>query len=96
VPPGRLYDLQAGQRVAVRAGFIQLGGQIERVYPIAPALPPEFSLAFDSTQRHQLIKITLDGQPPESMPLFSTVRVTGPWNPVSRAMDLINRVIGAG
>jgi multidrug resistance efflux pump len=96
VPPGRLFSLQAGQRVAVRAGFVQLGGQIETVYPIAPALPPEFSLAFDSTQRQQLIKIVLDGQPPQSMPLFSTVRVTGPWNPVSRAMALINRLVGAG
>ncbi len=82
--------------MALTAGFVQLGGQIETVYPVAPALPPEFSMAFGSTQRQQLIMIALHCQLPQSMPLFSIVRVTGPWFPVNEAMSLINRMFGVG
>jgi multidrug resistance efflux pump len=94
VPPGRLFDMEPGQRVTVRVGFLHVGGQIDTVYPIAPALPPEFSLAFDSTQRQQLIKIALDAAPPVAMPLFTTVRVTAPWNPVTLGLALLGWVAG--
>lgn len=94
VPPGRLFDVSPGQNVMVRAGFLHVDGHIETVYPIAPALPPEFSLAFDSTQRQQLIKIALDAPPPDAMPLFTTVRVTSRWNPVTQAFALMERIAG--
>lgn len=86
VPPGRLFDVVPGQKVMVRAGFLHVDGHIESVYPIAPALPPEFSLAFNSTQRQQRIKIALDAPPPDAMPLFTTVRVTAGWNPVTQVL----------
>ncbi len=94
VPPGRLFGLEHGQKVIVRAGFLQVAGHIETVYPIAPALPPEFSLAFDSTQRQQLIRVALDEPPPGAMPLFTTVRVTSQINPVTQVLALIGRLAG--
>ena len=93
IPTGRIFDVRPGQRVTVRSGFRSVEGQIEVVYPIAPALPPEFSLGFAATERQQLVRIALNGPVPSSIPLFSVVRVTNVWNPLSMAIGLIDRGI---
>lgn len=75
VPTGALYSLAPGDRVTIRYGLHELGGTIERVEPVAAALPREFQKAFRPAERAQLARITLDpdAEPP---PLFSKVRVS--------------------
>ena len=74
IPSGTLYTIAPGDRVSVRFGLHELGGTIERIEPIAAALPREFQKAFRPLERAQLARIVLDpdAKPP---PLFSKVRV---------------------
>ena len=74
VPMGTLYTIAPGDRVSVRFGLHELAGTIERIEPIAAALPREFQKAFRPLERAQLARIALDpnAEPP---PLFSKVRV---------------------
>lgn len=74
IPSGTLYTIAPGDRVSVRFGLRELSGTIERIEPIAAALPREFQKAFRPLERAQLARIALDpnAEPP---PLFSKVRV---------------------
>ena len=74
IPTGTLYSIAPGDRVSVRFGLHELGGTIERIEPIAAALPREFQKAFRPLERAQLARIALDpsAEPP---PLFTKVRV---------------------
>ncbi|MHA1568513.1 MAG: HlyD family secretion protein [Alphaproteobacteria bacterium] len=74
VPMGTLYSIAPGDRVSVHFGLRELDGTIERIEPIAAALPREFQKAFRPIERAQLARIALDpsAEPP---PLFSKVRV---------------------
>ncbi len=81
IPTGTLYEMAPGDRVAIRYGLDELAGEIERLEPVAAALPREFQRAFKPVERAQLARISLDpGQDPP--PLFSKVRVTAAgWPP---------------
>lgn len=81
-PPGRLFDLSSGDQVLLRSGFRVVEGEVIKFFPIAPKVPAEFSLAFDTTDRKQLFRIALRDELPVSMPLFSKVKVTRPWAPL--------------
>lgn len=79
LPTGGLFAVAPGDHVRVFTGFQTFDGTIERVEPIAAALPHEFQRAFAPVERQQVIRIRLDpGQAPP--PLFSKVSVTSDWS----------------
>lgn len=79
LPTGGLFSVAQGDHVRVSTGLQTFGGTIERVEPIAAALPHEFQRAFTPVDRQQIIRIRFDaGQVPP--PLFSKVSVTSGWS----------------
>ena len=87
--PGRLFRAEVGDEVFVRVGLTQVRGEIVEILGIAPAIPSEFQISFDSTQRMQQFRVRVDDGLPAEMPLFTTVKVTGTWNVVSRVVALL-------
>lgn len=74
VPTGTLFSISPGDRVSIRFGLSELDGTVERLEPVAAALPREFQKAFRPLERAQLARIAIDpGEEPP--PLFSKVRV---------------------
>jgi multidrug resistance efflux pump len=92
VPPGALYRLEPGDRVAVRFGVEMVPGTVSRVRPLAAALPDEFQRTFRPTDREQLIEIALDDPTPD-VPLFTKVIVNVEVSAVGWVRRFIDRQI---
>jgi len=60
VPIGRLYRVQPGMAVSISDGSQSRSGRIERIEPVADALPPEFQNAFRPTDRQQIVRISYE------------------------------------
>jgi len=87
VPTGTLYRLAAGDRVTIGYGLDEMTGTIERLEPVAAALPREFQRSFKPVERAQLARIALDpGQ--DTPPLFSKVSLSSAGWPPAWTMRL--------
>jgi multidrug resistance efflux pump len=74
LPTGGLYEIKPGDRVSIETGLQSAEGIVERVEPIAAALPREFQRAFTPVDRQQVIRIEFaEGE--SSMPLFTKVKL---------------------
>ncbi len=75
VPAGALYEIEPDDKVVLRYGLRTVAGRVEERLPLAYRLPQEFQQAFQTVERQQLVRITLDvdEDPP---PLFTEVEVT--------------------
>lgn len=82
VPIGALYKVEPGDAVQLRTGFNVLTGKVQAILPVASQLPQEFQKAFQSTQREQLVKISIDPNQ-ELPPLFTTVEVAWDMSPMA-------------
>jgi len=54
-----LFDVEEGQKVAVKARGQMVAGYIEKVLPVTEALPPEFQLPNKTRGRGQLVQVAL-------------------------------------
>jgi multidrug resistance efflux pump len=79
IPHGRLYGLDAGERVVVTDGVSRKLGRIERVEAVSDQLPQEFQSNFKSVERQQIMRIALEGDLP--FPVPSKVKVMGRFTP---------------
>jgi multidrug resistance efflux pump len=59
IPESYLFDVEEGQKVAVKARGQTVAGYIERVLPVTEALPPEFQLPNKTRGRGQLVQVGL-------------------------------------
>ena len=82
VPTGTLYKVEPGDAVQVRTGFHVMTGKVQAILPVASQLPQEFQKAFQSAQREQLVKITINPNQ-ELPPLFTTVEVAWDMSPMA-------------
>ncbi len=71
-----LFNVSAGQRVAVNAGHEYVAGYVESVL-VADALPPEFQNTFRPRDRGRLLRIVLDN--PNNLAVSQKVRVSSCW-----------------
>ena len=85
VPTGTIYDVDIGDRVALRYGFRLMQGEVTRLLPLARRLPKEFQRAFESANRDQLVRIRV-GEAAKAPPLFTKMRVT--WSASPRVVAL--------
>lgn len=91
IPNGRLYSVEAGDRVVVTDGVSRRMGRISRVEGVSDQLPQEFQSSFKSVERQQLMRVELDGQDaPFAVP--SKVRVLGRFTP-SAVVSLARSVV---
>jgi multidrug resistance efflux pump len=59
IPEGYLFDVEEGQKVAVKARGQTVAGYIEKVLPVTEALPPEFQLPNKTRGRGQLVQVAV-------------------------------------
>src|SRR5262245_15031190 len=59
IPESYLFDVEEGQKVAVKARGQTVAGYIEKVLPVTEALPPEFQLPNKTRGRGQLVQVAL-------------------------------------
>jgi multidrug resistance efflux pump len=59
IPESYLFDVEEGQKVAVKARGQTVAGYIEKVLPVTEALPPEFQLPNKVRGRGQLVRVSL-------------------------------------
>jgi multidrug resistance efflux pump len=59
IPESYLFDVEEGQKVAVKARGQTVAGHIEKVLPVTEALPPEFQLPNKTRGRGQLVQVAL-------------------------------------
>jgi hypothetical protein len=59
IPESYLFDVEEGQKVAVKARGQTVAGYIEKVLPLTEALPPEFQLPNKTRGRGQLVQVAL-------------------------------------
>jgi multidrug resistance efflux pump len=59
IPESYLFDVEEGQKVAVKARGQTVAGYIEKVLPVTEALPPEFQLPNKTRGRGQLVQVTI-------------------------------------
>ncbi len=59
IPESYLFDVDVGQKVAVKARGQTVAGYIEKVLPVTEALPPEFQLPNKTRGRGQLVQVAL-------------------------------------
>jgi multidrug resistance efflux pump len=59
IPESYLFDVEEGQKVAVKARGQTVAGHIEKVLPMTEALPPEFQLPNKTRGRGQLVQVAL-------------------------------------
>jgi multidrug resistance efflux pump len=59
IPESYLFDVEEGQKVAVKARGQTVAGYIEKVLPVTEALPPEFQLPNKTRGRGQLVQVGL-------------------------------------
>jgi multidrug resistance efflux pump len=59
IPESYLFDVEQGQKVAVKARGQTVAGYIEKVLPVTEALPPEFQLPNKTRGRGQLVHVAL-------------------------------------
>lgn len=79
LPLNTLYGVRPGDKVRVRYGVTTHPARIERIEPIAAALPQEFQKVFKPVERGQVMRISFDGSPP---PLHAAVEISSPhWPP---------------
>jgi multidrug resistance efflux pump len=64
IPEGYLFDVEEGQKVAVKARGQTVTGYIEKVLPVTEALPPEFQLPNKTRGRGQLVQVALPDNNP--------------------------------
>jgi hypothetical protein len=62
IPESYLFDVEEGQKVAVKARGQTIVGDVEKVLPVTEALPPEFQLPNRARGRGQLVRIALPGK----------------------------------
>lgn len=85
LPPGRLFSLGAGDQVTITTGLQSFTGTIDRIDPVARALPPEFQRAFAPVERQQVLRIAFNpGETPP--PLFTKVSI--------RSRGILSHLIG--
>jgi multidrug resistance efflux pump len=75
VPDLYVATPQPGQKVRVSSGMTSVTGEIEKVLPVADALPPEFQNLFRPRQRSRLVRVSLP--PGHGFVLQQTVSVHG-------------------
>jgi len=75
VPTGAMYQVEEGDKVALRYGVRLMRGEVSKLLPLAHRLPQEFQRAFQTAQRKQLVRVDImsDARVP---PLFTKVDVT--------------------
>ena len=93
IPVGALYKIEPGDPVSLRFGFHSMEGRVEELLPLAHRLPQEFQRTFETVQREQLVRISIeaDAQLP---PLFTKVSISWPWSPKSVFSRLITSISG--
>jgi multidrug resistance efflux pump len=64
IPESYLFDVEEGQKVAVKARGQMVAGYIEKVLPVTEALPPEFQLPNKTRGRGQLVQVALSAATP--------------------------------
>ena len=75
VPTGGLYEVRAGDKVNVQAGFQKFRGTIARVEPLATDLPREFQQVFQPIETQQIVRVEFaPGVVPP--PLFAKVSLS--------------------
>lgn len=74
IPENYLFDVDEGQKVAIKGRGRTATGYIERVLPVTDALPPEFQLPNRVRGRGQLVRIELSE--PKDFALDEKVRLT--------------------
>ncbi len=74
IPENYLFDVDEGQKVAIKGRGRTATGYIERVLPVTDALPPEFQLPNRVRGRGQLVRIELSQ--PKDFALDEKVRLT--------------------
>jgi Glycosyltransferase like family 2/HlyD family secretion protein len=75
IPEGYLFELEEGQKVAVKARGQVVTGHVERVLPVTKTLPPEFQLPNKVRGRGQLVRVTL--APEHRFAVAEKIQVTG-------------------
>jgi multidrug resistance efflux pump len=74
LPDSYLFQISAGQQVAVKAGNQMLTGRVERLLPLSENLPSDLQLPNRATERGRLVRIALPGS--DELPTDQRVRVT--------------------
>jgi multidrug resistance efflux pump len=74
LPDSYLFEISAGQPVAVKAGHEVLNGRIERILPLVQNLPGDLQLPNRALERGRLVRIALSAS--NELPLDQRVRVT--------------------
>jgi multidrug resistance efflux pump len=59
IPDGYLFDVEEGQKVAVKGRAQVVAGRIEKVLPVTEALPPEFQMPNKVRGRGQAVRVAL-------------------------------------
>lgn len=75
IPESYLFDLEEGQRVAVRARGQTISATLDSILPVTDALPPEFQAPNRVRERGQLVRVMLEGDA-TPLALDQKVRVT--------------------
>ncbi|HEX5846229.1 MAG: HlyD family secretion protein [Rhodoplanes sp.] len=75
MPETYLFDVEAGESVAVKARGKTVTGTIQKILPVTEALPPEFQLPGKARNRGQVVRIAL--QDPDQFAVEEKVRVSG-------------------
>ena len=74
LPDSYLFEISAGQSVAVKARNEVLDGRIERILPLAQNLPSDLQLPNRALERGRLVRIALPAS--NELPIDQRVRVT--------------------
>lgn len=74
IPDNYLFDVDEGQRVAVKGRGRTVTGYIERVLPVTEALPPEFQLPNRVRGRGQVVRVALSDD--NSFAVDETIELT--------------------
>jgi multidrug resistance efflux pump len=75
IPESYLFDVEEGQKVAVKTRGQTIVGDVEKVLPVTEALPPEFQLPNRARGRGQLVRIALLDK--AQFPIDQKAHVTG-------------------
>lgn len=74
IPESYLFDVEEGQKVAIKAHGETIAGYVEKVLPVAESLPPEFQIPTKARGRGQLVRVAFSDE--HKLPVEQKVQVT--------------------
>lgn len=80
---GRLFSIEAGDKVIVSDGKLRSSGRVLRVEAVADALPPEFQSTFAARDRQQVVRVAMDPDREGDFPIHAKVKVSGYFTPTN-------------